>query len=203
MSPAARLPVSTLRRRVAARRLSRTKSCVSSVGAGAPSGRAAIHCSASSSTGERRRSPFGCPASDQRRACSPNSVCRLIQPMSVPSASASRSALASNRASSSKMMKLSLASTSGTALSSTGRHTIGAKRLFSEAANATSLRATSDATESGLSTNTTVSACAISASMRFHQSSKAWISVRSMSGVKPRDLSAASSRSAKAMSLRE
>jgi hypothetical protein len=79
----------------------------------------------------------------------------------------------SNRASSSKNTKFSLASASGTALSSTRRQTIGAKRLSSEAAKATSFSATSEATESGLSTNTMVSARTISASMRFHHSSKA------------------------------
>jgi hypothetical protein len=56
---------------------------------------------------------------------------------------------------------------------STGRHTIGAKRLFCDAANETSRSATSEVTASGLSTKTTVSARAISASMRFHHSSKA------------------------------
>ena len=76
-------------------------------------------------------------------------------------------------ASSSKNTKFSLASASGTALSSTRRQTMGAKRLLSEAAKATSFSATSEATESGLSTNTMVSARTISASMRFHHSSKA------------------------------
>jgi hypothetical protein len=70
-------------------------------------------------------------------------------------------------------MKFSFASASGTAPSSTGRHTTGAKRLFSEAANETSRRATSDATASGLKTNTTVSALAISVSTRLHHSSNA------------------------------
>jgi hypothetical protein len=45
--------------------------------------------------------------------------------------------------------------------------------LFRDAANATSLRATSEATESGLSTNTTVSALPINASILCHHSSKA------------------------------
>ena len=77
------------------------------------------------------------------------------------------------RVGSSKKMKFSRRSASGVAPSSTRRQTIGAKRLLSEAAYATSLSATSEATASGESTNTTVSARQISASMRFHQSSKA------------------------------
>ena len=64
-------------------------------------------------------------------------------------------------------------SASGVAPSSTRRQTIGAMRLLSATACATSLSATSDATASGESTKTTVSARPISASMRFHQSSKA------------------------------
>ena len=72
-----------------------------------------------------------------------------------------------------KENEFSRCSASGIAPSSTRRQTIGAKRLLSEAACATSLSATSDATASGESTNTTVSAWPISASMRFHQSSKA------------------------------
>jgi hypothetical protein len=48
------------------------------------------------------------------------------------------------------------------------RQTIGAKRLLSEAACATSLSAISEATASGESTSTTVSAFPISASIRFH-----------------------------------
>jgi hypothetical protein len=77
------------------------------------------------------------------------------------------------RAGSSKTMKLSFASASGTALSLTGRQTMGAKRLFKEAAKSTSLSATCEAIASGLSTNTTVSALAINFSMRVHHSSKA------------------------------
>ena len=50
---------------------------------------------------------------------------------------------------------------------------MGAKRLLREAANETSRSATSELTASGLSTNATVSALAIKASMRFHHSSKA------------------------------
>ena len=76
-----------------------------------------------------QQQPVGPLANAQRRACSPNSVCCLIQAMSVSSASASRSALSSNRASSSKNTKLSLASASGTALSSTRRQTIGREAL--------------------------------------------------------------------------
>ncbi len=49
-------------------------------------GREAIQRSACSSTGERNSNPFGPFAKAQRRACSPNSVCCLIQPMSVLSA---------------------------------------------------------------------------------------------------------------------
>ena len=60
-----------LRRRVAPRRLSATKACVSAVGSGAPRGREAIQRSASSSTGERSSSPPGRPAAAQRRAASP------------------------------------------------------------------------------------------------------------------------------------
>ena len=132
-----------LRRRVAPRRLSATKACVSPVGSGAPLGRAAIHRSASSNTGERNSNPPGRPAADHRRAASPNSVCCLIQPMSVCSASASRSALASNWAGSSKNMKFSRRNASGVASSATRRHTIGAKRLFREAAYSTSFSASS------------------------------------------------------------
>jgi hypothetical protein len=164
-----------LRRRVAARRLAAMKSCVACVGAGAFTGRDAIQRSASSSTGERSSRPEDAepPPSAQRRALSPNSVCFLIQPMSVRSASSSRARLSSNRAGSSKKMKLSRASASGTALSSTRRYTIGAKRLLSEAARATSFWHTGEATESGLITNTTVSAWLTSVSRRCHQSSKA------------------------------
>jgi hypothetical protein len=54
-------------------------------------------------------------------------------------------------------------SASGTSVSSTRRNTTGAKRLLSEAANATSLAQTGEATASELSTKMTVSACAISA----------------------------------------
>ena len=162
-----------LRLRVVPRRLAATKAWVSAVGSGAPRGREAIHPSASSRTGERSRSPPGRPAVDQRRAASPNSVCCLTQPMSVWSASARRSALSSKCAGSSKKMKLSLCSASGMARSSTRRQTIGAKRLLSEAACVTSLSATSEATASGESTNTTVSALPISVSIRLHQSSKA------------------------------
>ena len=46
------------RRRVAACRLRRMKVCVCSVGGGAFRGRAAIHRSASSSTGERKQQPM-------------------------------------------------------------------------------------------------------------------------------------------------
>ena len=99
--PAARLPVRMLRRWLAPRRLSATNAWVCSVGAGAPCGRDAIQRSASSSAGERSNSPPGRPASDHWRAASPNSVCCLIQPMSVRSASASLSALTSNRVESS------------------------------------------------------------------------------------------------------
>ena len=88
-------------------------------------------------------------------------------------ASTSLSALASNSEGSSKKMKLSRRSASGTALSSTCRHTIGANRLFSDAACATSFSATSDFTELGESTNTTVSDRPINAWIRFHQSSNA------------------------------
>ena len=90
MRPAPRLPVSRLRRRMAIRRLSVTKVCMSAVGNGASCGRVAIQCSACSSAGDRRRSPCGCPALAQRRADSPYSVWRRIQSMSVCSASASR-----------------------------------------------------------------------------------------------------------------
>lgn len=62
-----------------------------------------------------------------------------------------------------EMMKLSRQSASVTALSSTRRQTIGARRLFSEAANATCFSAMSEVTKSGLSTNTTLSAFPISA----------------------------------------
>jgi hypothetical protein len=72
-----------------------------------------------------------------------------------------------------KKMKLSRRSASGIAPSATRWQTIGANRLLSEAAYATSFSATSEAMASGESTNTTVSALPISASMRFHQSSKA------------------------------
>ena len=61
----------------------------------------------------------------------------------------------------------------GMALSSARRQTIGAKRLFSETAYATSLAQISEAIASGLSVKTMVSAFAIRPSMRFHQSSKA------------------------------
>jgi hypothetical protein len=77
-----------------------------------------------SKMGERRSNPFGLLASAHRvRACSPNSVCRLIQPMSVFSACASWSALASKRAGSSKKMKFSFARASGTSSSCTERTT--------------------------------------------------------------------------------
>ena len=100
-----RLPVSMLRRLVAPRRLSATKAWVSVVGSGAPRGREAIQRSASSSTGERSNSPLFRPSAAQRRAASPYSVCCRTQPMSVLSASASRSALASKCSASSKKMK--------------------------------------------------------------------------------------------------
>ena len=58
-------------------------------------------------------------------------------------------------------------------VSSLNDMTIGAKRLLSEAAWVTSFNATSDVTASSESTKTIVSARPISASMRFHQSSKA------------------------------
>jgi hypothetical protein len=61
----------------------------------------------------------------------------------------------------------------GHAASSTRRHTIGAKRLFRDAAWVTSLSATSECTASGDSMNTSVSAPPISVSIRFHQSSNA------------------------------
>ena len=202
-SPAARLPVRMFRRRVAAWRLCLMKVCVSSVGVGASIGREAIQCSASSNVGERSRSPLGRPAAAQWRAASPYPVCFLIQSISAASASQSRLRLSANTTSSSKKMKLRRESVSGTCLSSTRRSTVGAKRLFSEAAKATSLAQTGEVTASGLSRNMTVSACAISAWMRFHQSSKAYISARSSSTWKPRSFSAASSRSANAMSLRE
>jgi hypothetical protein len=160
-------------RRVAAWRLSEMNACVSSVGAGAPLGREAIQRSARSKLGDRSSNPLGLLARAQPRARSPNSVCCLIQPISVERASASRLVLSSKRAASSKKMKLRRTNSSGTILFSTGRHTIGAKRLLRDAANVTSLSATSEATESGLRTNTTVSARTISASMRFHHSSKA------------------------------
>jgi hypothetical protein len=162
-----------LRRRVAPRRLSLTKACVSSVGAGAPLGRDAIQRSASSSTGDRSNNPPVRPPACQRRAASPYSVCFLIQAISVCNASHSRSKLAANNASSSKKMKFSRASAVGISLSSTGAMTIGAKRLLSEAANATSLAHTSEATEAGLSTKMMVSAPTMRDWMRPHQSSNA------------------------------
>ncbi|HML10870.1 MAG TPA: hypothetical protein VK432_08415 [Stellaceae bacterium] len=68
---------------------------------------------------------------------------------------------------------MSRASSGGTAASSTPRHTTGARRLLSEAAKRTSRWQMSEATASGLRMKTIVSDCAISASMRFHQSSSA------------------------------
>ena len=68
-------------------------------------------------------------------------------------------------------MKLRRESASGTCLSSTRRSTVGAKRLFSEAAKVTSLAQTGEVTASGLSRNMTVSACAISAWMRCQSAS--------------------------------
>jgi hypothetical protein len=75
--------------------------------------------SAISSAGVRSSRPFGRPAAVQPRAASPNLVWSRIHTISVCSASASLSALASNRDESSKKMKLSRRSASGTALFST------------------------------------------------------------------------------------
>jgi hypothetical protein len=133
--PAARLAVRVLRRRVAARRLSETKAWISSVAGGAPHGREAIQRSASSSARRAELKPVRmCPATDHRRAASPSSVCFLIHPMSVCNASTSWSMLASKWVGSSKRMKFNRRNVSGTARSSTVRHTTGAKRLLSEVA---------------------------------------------------------------------
>jgi hypothetical protein len=70
-------------------------------------------------------------------------------------------------------MKFRRRNASGVASSGVRLHTIGAKRLFSEEAYSTSFSASREATKSGDSTNTTVSARTISACKRFHQSSNA------------------------------
>ena len=71
--------------------------------------------------GPTRRSPA------LRCAARPNSVCFLIQSMSVSSAVANSSAFASNRVGSSKKTRFNRCSTIGVASWSTRRHTIGAR----------------------------------------------------------------------------
>jgi hypothetical protein len=155
--------------RCAASTLAATKAWVSTVGSGAPRGREAIHRSASSRTGERSRSPPGRAAVDQRRAASPNSVCYLTQPMSVCSLGKPIGARLKVRS----VIKKDEVKPPQRLRDRTICDVVAGDRrepLVERAAYATSFSATSEAAASGESTNTTVSALPISASMRFHQS---------------------------------